>query len=421
MGMNIYFSGIGGVAIGPLSEIALDAGYTVQGSDRAPSLITEQLKKRGIPVAIGEQDGRFLQERHDTQPIDWLIYTSALPPDHPELILAQKLGIKTTKRDELIAHIIAEKNLKLIAVAGTHGKTTTTGMLIWTLQQLGIPISYSIGTTINFGPSGRYDPSSEYFIYECDEFDRNFLHFHPYFSLITSIDYDHPDTYPTEADYQSAFRQFISQSEQALLWQRDADYIGSRYPQARTLMDDEVRSLFTPGEHNRRNASLALRALELLSLGESQENTHILESFPGTDRRFEKLTDNLYTDYGHHPAEIAATLQMAHELSDHVVLVYQPHQNTRQHQIKDEYRDVFTAAEKIYWLPTYLSREDTSLPVLTPGELINGINNRHVIETAELTDDLWQKLTEARKEGKLVLLMGAGNIDGWARGNLVKN
>jgi UDP-N-acetylmuramate--alanine ligase len=419
--MNIYFSGIGGVAIGPLSEIALDAGYDVQGSDKNSSLVTKRLEERGIPLSIGEQDGSFLQEQHDKKPIDWFIYTSALPADHPELVLAGKLGIKTAKRDELIARIIAEKNLKLIAVAGTHGKTTTTGMLIWALEQQGYPISYSIGTTINFGPSGLYNPSSEYFIYECDEFDRNFLHFHPYFSLITSIDYDHPDTYPTEADYQSAFRQFIYQSEQALLWQRDADYIKSRYPQARTLLDDEVRSLSIPGEHNRRNASLVLRILELLGLGESTENFHILEYFPGTDRRFEKLADNLYSDYGHHPTEIVATLQMARELSDHVILVYQPHQNTRQHQIRDDYKDAFLAAEKIYWLPTYLSRENPSLSVLTPEELSNGLTNSSAVEVAELNDDLWQTITDARKQDKLVLLMGAGNIDAWVREQLQRN
>ena len=416
--MNIYFSGIGGVAIGPLCEISLDAGYEAQGSDRQASPVTKRLEKRGVPLSIGEQDGSFLQERHDKKPIDWFIYTSALPANHPELALAKQLGIKTAKRDELIAHIIAEKNLKLIAVAGTHGKTTTTGMLIWVLKELDIPISYSVGTTINFGPSGQYDPRSEYFVYECDEFDKNFLHFNPYFSIITSIDYDHPETFPTEAKYVSAFRQFIYQSEQALLWQRDADFISSRYPQARTLLEDEVRPLAVAGEHNRRNASLALRALELLKLGESTENFHILEHFPGTDRRFEKIAENFYSDYGHHPAEITATLQMARELSKHVVLVYQPHQNTRQHRIKDEYTDTFLTAEKVYWLPTYLSREDSALEVLTPEELTAGVTNRKAIETADLDDALWEKIAAARDAGKLVLLMGAGSIDGWARDKL---
>src|SRR5690606_18428457 len=198
--MNIYFSGIGGVAIGPLSEIAADAGYEVQGSDQNPSLVTERLTKRGIQLAIGAQDGSFLQKCHDDTPIDWFVYTAALPADHPELVLAKQLGIKTAKRDELIAHIIKEKNLKLIAISGTHGKTTTTGMIIWLANYFSLPISYSVGTTLSWGPSGRYTPGSEYFVYECDEFDRNFLHFNPFVSIVTSLEYDHPDTYPTEDD-----------------------------------------------------------------------------------------------------------------------------------------------------------------------------------------------------------------------------
>ena len=188
--MNIFFSGIGGVGIGPLAEIACDVGYEVTGSDLEESLMTNELRKRGVKINIG-QDGSFLKACHDQKPIDWLIYSASLPAGHPELVLAQQLGIKIAKRDELIAHIIEEKGLKLIGVAGTHGKTTTTGMMIWTMLQLGIPVSYSIGTTITFGPSGKYDPDSQYFIYECDEFDRNFLHFRPSLSLITSVDYDH--------------------------------------------------------------------------------------------------------------------------------------------------------------------------------------------------------------------------------------
>src|SRR3954468_16361308 len=126
MSMNIYFSGVGGVGIGPLVQIALDAGYTVQGSDATQSPLTHELQARGVTISIG-QDGTFLQACHNDNPIDWYVYTAALPDNHPELLLARQLGIKTAKRDELLARIIQEKNLKLIAVAGTHGKTTTTG------------------------------------------------------------------------------------------------------------------------------------------------------------------------------------------------------------------------------------------------------------------------------------------------------
>jgi len=410
--MNIYFSGLGGVGIGPLVEIARDAGHTIMGSDMTESLLTEELRAEGILVNIG-QDGSFLRESHIATPIDWFVYTSALPDDHPELLLAQELGIRISKRDEFLAYIIQEKDLKLIAIAGTHGKTTTTGMMIWLMQQLGIPTSYSVGTTIAYGPSGKYDPKSEFFIYECDEYDRNFLNFQPYLSIITSIDYDHPDTYPTEAEYTEAFRQFIDQSQHTILWRGDAAYVQADADKAWIL--DETLQLPLPGEHNRRNGTLITKAAEYLSLGKDQDVVAALGKFPGTDRRFERIGDNLYSDYGHHPKEIAATLQLARELSDHVVLVYQPHQNRRQTRIQEMYKDQFELAEETYWLPTYLSREDPNERILTPEDLTEDLTNKDTVRISEFGDDLWNAIQQARSEGKLVLCMGAGTIDGWVR------
>jgi len=410
--MNIYFSGLGGVGIGPLVEIARDAGHKIMGSDLTEGLLTEELRAEGILVNIG-QDGSFLRESHIATPIDWFVYTSALPDDHPELLLAQELGIRISKRDEFLAYIIQEKDLKLIAIAGTHGKTTTTGMMIWLMQQLGIPTSYSVGTTIAYGPSGKYDPKSEFFIYECDEYDRNFLNFQPYLSIITSIDYDHPDTYPTEAEYTEAFRQFIDQSQHTILWRGDAEYVQADADKAWIL--DETLQLPLPGEHNRRNGTLITKAAEYLSLGKDQDVVAALGKFPGTDRRFERIGDNLYSDYGHHPKEIAATLQLARELSDHVVLVYQPHQNRRQTRIQEMYKDQFELAEETYWLPTYLSREDPNERILTPEDLIENLTNKDTVCISEFGDDLWNAIQQARSEGKLVLCMGAGTIDGWVR------
>lgn len=413
--MNIYFSGIGGVGIGPLAQIAHDAGYSVIGSDLSESLTTHELRAQGVDISLA-QDGSFLEQQHQKTPLDWFIYTAALPDSHPELVAARRLGIKTAKRDELLAHILQEKNLKLIAIAGTHGKTTTTGMAVWTLTQLGIPVSYSVGSQLSFGPSGRYVPDSEYFIYECDEFDRNFLHFSPHLSLITSIDYDHPDTYPTESDYMQAFGQFLNQSDSVILWQTDSQKIGSVRPEDWILSDDEVASLELPGLHNRRNATLVLKAVE--KLGITGDSRAAINSFPGTVRRFERLADNLYSDYGHHPVEIAATLQMAREISDEIVLVYQPHQNVRQHEIQDQYTDQFELAEKVYWLPTYLSREDPSLTILTPSDLTKRVTNPQVISIADLDHQLWDDIQAARDAGKLVLCMGAGSIDTWVREQL---
>ncbi len=413
--MNIYFSGLGGVGIGPLVEIARDLGHSVMGSDLVESLVTDELRSQGVTVNIG-QDGTFLKACHEASPIDWFVYTAALPDDHPELLLARALGMRVGKRDEFLAYVIQEKDLKLVAIAGTHGKTTTTGMLVWTMQQLGIPISYSVGTTLPFGPSGAYDPKSEYFIYECDEYDRNFLHFQPTLSLITSVDYDHPDTYPKESEYTDAFNTFIDQSKQTILWDVDARYIDANTTQAWVL--NEPIALPLAGEHNRRNATLIVKAIEYLHLAKEDDVTAAISSFPGTDRRFQKLDDNLYTDYGHHPKEIAATLQMAREISDHVVLVYQPHQNRRQHRIKDMYSDQFELADTIYWLPTYLSREDPDEVILQPKDLIEQVTNRDAVVIADLNDELWQNIETARTNGALVLCMGAGTIDNWIREKL---
>lgn len=414
--MNIYFSGIGGVGIGALAQMALDAGHNVAGSDTAASLTTEELLAAGIQMTIGPQDGKYLRECHAAQAIDWFVYTAALPADHPELVAAQELGIHTSKRDGLLAKIIADSGQKLIAIAGTHGKTTTSGMLIWTLQQLGMPLSYNVGSQLSFGPAGRFDSTAQYFIYECDEFDRNFLHFSPYVSVIVSIDYDHPDTYPTEADYTAAFRQFISQSDHTLLWQQDADYIDLTPTSATTVLPaEQVQSLKLAGAHNRRNATLVSTLMELLSIGNSASHAKAVEQFPGTRRRFERLSKNIYSDYGHHPVEISATLQLAKEVADRVVLVYQPHQNIRQHEIRDQYTpDIFRYADEIYWLPTYLSREDPDLEILSPAQLTYQLtgNNLHI---AEFGTQLREAILRHEAAGHLVLGMGAGSIDGWLR------
>jgi len=415
--MRIYFCGIGGVGLGPLAEIARDAGYEVTGSDMAPSHTTAELEQSGIVVSY-DQSGANLRSVHESGTIDWFVYSSSVPADNAELVLAGQLGIRAAKRDELLNYIITDKKLRLIAVAGTHGKTTTTAMLVWVFRQLGFPVSYSVGSTLSFGPAGKFDSNGDYFIYECDEFDRNFLHFTPHISVITSIDYDHPDTYPTQAEYSAAFSQFIAQSEHVVLWERDTVIDIDVPAGAWCLHDNEILPYTLAGQHNRANATLVAKACEYLHIEPSDMVTAALNSFPGSSRRFEMLDDNLYSDYGHHPAEIAATLQLAREISEHVVLVYQPHQNTRQHQVRSHYVSCMELAEKIYWLPTYQTREDPSLPILSPEELSSNLKNRESVEFPQMDDTLWSHIQDERAAGNLVLCMGAGTIDGWVRSKL---
>ncbi|QQR50860.1 hypothetical protein IPF89_03720 [Candidatus Saccharibacteria bacterium] len=241
------------------------------------------------------------------------------------------------------------------------------------------------------------------------------MHFRPFLTLLTSVDFDHPDTYPTQRDYVDAFSTFLAQSNQAIMWRRDT--VINIVPTKRSwILDDrEIIPFQVAGEHNRANSTLVAKACEFLGLGDAEQVKSAIESFPGASRRFEKLADNLYSDYGHHPVEVAATLQLARELNDHVVLVYQPHQNTRQHQVRSGYTTCMQLAETIFWLPTYQSRENMLLPILTPEQLTGRLVNRGAVHYASLDETLWGHIQQARQLNKLVLCMGAGTIDHWVR------
>ena len=411
--MNIYFAGIGGVGIGPLAEIALDMGHTVCGSDILPSLMTESLERRGVTVSYNQNENDIYQ-LHREQAIDWFVYTAALPENNPELVTARELGIRSGKRDDFLAYIIKENDLSLLAVAGTHGKTTTTAMLTWALRELDQTPSYAIGSTLSWGSSGHFNPKSPYFVYECDEFDRNFLQFTPKVSLITAVSYDHPETYASEAEYLDAFKQFGQQSGHVITWK---DQHGELFSDRADVFAKPF-PLKLAGEHNRRNATLVLQ--QLFRMGYSRERAvEAVESFPGTARRFERLAPNLFSDYAHHPDEIKATIQMARELSDKVAVVYQPHQNIRQHLVRDRYTTCFEGVDFAYWLPTYLTREDPDLELLSPEQLTAKLTNRSRFALADMNSELWDRIQILRNDGYLVVCMGAGTIDGWLREKLL--
>ena len=400
--MNIYFSGISGTGIGALAEFAQDAGYTVFGSDLHQGAVSAELAERGIEVHYGEQDGGFLQGKIDKVGVDWFVYTSALPKDHPELLLAQKLHIRCSKRDEFIAEVVKQKGLKMIAVAGTHGKTTTTAMLIWTFLQLGMPVSYLVGTTLGWAKSGIYDPKSEYFIYEADEYDRNFLAYRPYIAAITTVDYDHPDIYPTREEYTAAFKQFESQSEDVV---------------KNTTIDGRITLV---GQLRRQDGSIALAVMRKVTDLSDDTLVREINRFPGVGRRFEKITHGVYSDYGHHPEEIKATVEMALELKKRdnykgLAVIYQPHQNSRQHEVRELYKDAFIGADIIFWLPTYLTREDPKLKILEPHEIYGFLDNVGAVEEVRTDEKLAQKLKVLRAEGWLIVLMTAGPADAWLR------
>jgi UDP-N-acetylmuramate--alanine ligase len=444
--MHLFFSGIGGAGISALANIALDMGFSVSGSDIGESQNTKILKSRGAIIEIGQSTAEIARV-NNLKSINWLIRSSSISETSDEVEFAKKNNIKVSKRDDFINFVLKKEKLKLVAVCGTHGKTTTTAMLSWLFHKMNIPVSHIIGSNISWGKSGQYLPKSRYLILEADEYDRNFLAYQPEATILTSIDYDHPDTYPTKEDYLAAFREFLLRSNLLVAYNEDLKKLGIDTWQNK---DQSVKkdiwqlkkrfagkivsynSFRLPGLHNRQNAALATSLFTKIFDNHQQtanptieihnhqliaELEEIISTFPGTQRRMELLNKNVYTDYAHHPGEIQATLQLAGELGDEVVVVYQPHQNLRQYEILPLYKFSFQSAKKVYWLPTYLTRENPGLKVLSQAELISSLADPKLAVEAELNGDLLESLKKDHEEGKIIIFMGAGSIDSWARKN----
>jgi UDP-N-acetylmuramate--alanine ligase len=428
--MHIYFSGIGGAGMAPLAVLAKDAGYDISGSDIKETQYFEYLKSKGITdITVGQTDGQ-ISNTHIEKPIDWFVYSSALNTvkNHPELEFCKRAGIRTSKRDELLNQIIKDKNLKLVAVAGTHGKTTTTAMSIWALKQLGVKVSYLVGATLSFGDMGAYEPGSEYFVYECDEFDRNFLAFNPFFSIISGVGYDHHEIYPTKEDYNQAFRQFLDQSQRGLLWQDDVKRLGLDEANEKYTIEDEdnpaIGNIQLAGLYNRRDAWLVIKAVSQLTGATVEEVSKVMDDFPGVSRRFERIIPNLYTDDAHTPEKIIGAMSVAKETAarhnQKIIVIYEPLTNRRMHYLGAQHHSVFEGADGIYWLPSYLAREDPKLPILTPEELIKHLSPdlQKIAQPAAKNEALKDVIKNHLNAGDLVVAMAGGggaSLDEWLR------
>lgn len=424
--MHIYFSGIGGAGIAPLALVAKQAGYEVSGSDKQMSDYVSYLQNEGITdIHIG-QNREDIAAVHATKPIDWFVYSSALPlenPDHPELVFCKENDIRTSKRDGLLNQILHDKQLKLIAIAGTHGKTTTTAITVWAMQQLGVPVSYLLPAKTTFANMGKYNPDSEYFVYEADEFDRNFLAFNPELSLITGIDWDHPDIYPTREDYNEAFRLFIGQSVKTYVWQPDAEILNLASSEKVTVLNfADYPEIHLPGIVNKQDGALVAQGIrQLLPELDKHKLTEVINAFPGVSRRFEMIVPGLFSDYAHTPPKIRGALQLGKEVAgSKLVVIYEGLHNTRQHFIKEELRSLFEEVKSLYIVPSYLAREDETLPLLRPEDLRGLMSETVQLHTtpAQLSDDLKDTISRHLAEGDTVLCLsagGGGSLDEWVR------
>ena len=429
--MHLYFSGIGGAGIGPLALIAHQAGYTVSGSDKQHSAYIDYLRSKGIDDIHVGQSQEAMKEVHDNSPIDWFVYTSALPlenPNAPELVFARNNGIRTSKRDELLNTLLEDMGLKLIAVAGTHGKTTTTAMATWLFKDLGLPISYLLPAKTSFAEMGEYDNKSQYFVYEADEFDRNFLSFEPSISLITGVSWDHHEIFPTREDYQEAFREFIGQSARVYLWNEDASYLNVEPDASDVIILDssnpDIAKLNIIGKYNRLDAWLVVEALAKVIDLPKEKLIESINRFPGLSRRMELIQPNLYSDYAHTPEKIKAAINTALEIAatkgQALVVVYEPLTDRRQHYIKELYADVFEGVSKLYWVPSYLAREDKDTKVLTPDELITYLSDPSIATAANKDEQLKKDIQKHLDVGDMVVGIAGGggdSLDDWLRSN----
>ena len=426
--MHIYFSGIGGAGIGPLAMVAKQAGYEVSGSDKQDSQYIKYLRKHGVEnIHIG-QTHEAISLAHSLSSIDWFVYTSALPlenPNAPELLFCRDQTIKMSKRDELLNQILKDTGQEMIAVAGTHGKTTTTAMVTWLFKQLTLPVSYLLPAKTNFAEMGEFAVGAKYLIYEADEFDRNFLAFEPAISLITGVTWDHHEIFPTREDYQSAFREFIDQSGHCIVWREDFEYL--QLGSANNLQIEDSNNTFVAeitlkGFYNRLDAWLAICAVHRVTKTPLTTLVDHMNRFPGLQRRMECVQPNLYSDYAHTPEKIRGAMsvatEMAAESGQDLVVVYEPLTNRRQHYLKEEYRDCFSGASKVYWLPSYLAREDPDQHILTPAELITYLADPALAVPAELNATLRANIQSHLAEGNMVVCMvggGGGSLDEWLR------
>ena len=428
--MHVYFSGIGGAGIGPLAEIALQAGFEVSGSDKQETAYIKHLKSAGINRIYIDQSYDQISKVHAEHPVDWLVYSSALPmeqPNAPEIRFAKENGIKESKRDELINYIAQEKKLSLVAVAGTHGKTTTTAMIVWLSYQHQVPISYLLPAKTSFGPMGRYLNGSQYLVIEADEFDRNFLSFNPWLSVISGVSWDHHEIFPTRESYQQAFKEFIGQSQQALIWQDDAAYLGvseSKNLQIQNTSHPMIAKLKLKGLYNRLDGWLALQALLRMTDDPVEQLIGSLNLFPGLSRRMEQIVPGLYSDYAHTPEKIKGAMSVAREMAaangQSIIVIYEPLTNRRQHFMINDYDDSFSGAAQVYWLPSYLAREDPNLRILPPSELISRLRDPTIALPAERNADLKRTIDAHLEKGDMVVAMAGGggdSLDDWLREN----
>lgn len=412
---NFYLVGIGGIGMSGLARVLRESGKNISGSDIEESPITKKLQEEGFNLKLNQKSENIPSET------EVVIYTTAARKDNPEILEAGKRNLKVISYPEALGILTQEK--KLVAVAGAHGKTTTTSLIISACLAAGEDISCLVGTNLKelAGGNARVG-KSDWFILEACEYRRAFLNLSPEILVITNIEAEHLDYYRDLGDYKSAFIELAQKSQKVIANSLEKN-MKEIIPAASEFFNagniNENFDLKIPGEHNRRNASLAFATAKLMNLDLSGSKTGI-ESFVGGWRRFEFKGEfngaKIFDDYAHHPTEIRATLSAAREKYSgrRIVIVYQQHQLDRAAKMLPELGQSFSTADVIVIPNIYKVRDEVNEVKITGEDLANEIRkNSKPEQEIHYTRDFdhtaeWLKNNLEPKD--LVLIAGAGDV-----------
>jgi UDP-N-acetylmuramate--alanine ligase len=430
-GRRLHFVGIGGAGMSGLALVARSLGAEVTGSDRAAdSPYLAPLRALGVEPAEGHEAAHVPEQAE-------VVVSSAIPPDNPERAVARERGQPELHRADLLGELTRLK--PTIAITGTHGKTTTSSMVVHALRGAGMDPSYLVGGEVRSTGSNAGWGEGEWLVVEADESDRSLLKLAPRIAVLTNAELDHHTTYSSRRDVDDTFRAFLALAEQAVVWDRpellalagdtpttpfdvpapELDAQGSRFE-----LDGIAVTLTVPGAHNARNAAAALTAARLAGADLNVAAT-ALADFSGAGRRFERLGATasgalVVDDYAHHPTEVAATIEAARTLAPRrVVAAFQPHLFSRTRHQAREFGAALALADLVVVLDVYPARERAEdFPGVT-GLLVAEAAADHAggrpVAWLPGFDEAEPYLRATLREGDVLLTLGAGNVDALGR------
>jgi UDP-N-acetylmuramate--alanine ligase len=446
---TIHFVGIGGIGMSGIAEVMHQLGYHVQGSDVAESYVVEKLRKVGIPVAIGHSADNL----GDAAVV---VCSSAIKDNNPEIEAAAERRLPRVRRAEMLAELMRMQ--KTVAVAGTHGKTTTTSMIAALLDGGGVDPTVINGGIINrYGSNARLG-KSDWWVIEADESDGSFLRLDGTIAVVTNIDPEHLEHYGDFDRIKDAFVEFIENvpfyglavlcvdhpEVQTVIGRiRDrrivtygfsaladvrADNVtpvpgGSRFDAVILARDGERRTIAVeipiPGRHNVQNALAAIAVAVELGVPDEMIRGGFAK-FGGVKRRFTKVGEvggaTVIDDYAHHPTEIRAVLAAAREGAEQrVIAVMQPHRFTRLQALMDDFQNAFNDADVVFVTPVYPAGEEP-IEGVDSAALVEGLraHGHRMVKLVDGPEDLARNLRDLAAEGDMVICMGAGDITKWA-------